>query len=386
VYLIAAASHVSIYRLSFLQAIVLGLIQGFFELFPLSSLGHTVLIPSWFGGNWSLLVRQESLSESPYLAFIVGLHLANALALFIFYLREWGRLIAGFFQSIGQRRIETDSQRLAWLIVIATIPVGIFGLVFEHTFRTLFAKPVAAAIFLTVNGLILFTGEWFRRRNLRREAAAGVPEGRGTMGAAPAQSSSAPSSPVPSSSVQSSSAPSPSAAPGTASVSGEAANRDLVAGPARRQGGGLFKRFKEERLVAMDDVTERDLNSRLSPWSALWIGASQSLALFAGISREGVTMVGGLYRGLSNEGALRFAFLLSAPVIFAAGALKVPDLLGHLGNGLRGQVIAGSAAAVVASFASIIFLSRYFKTRTLIPFAVYSVVFGLASVIRFGAF
>ncbi len=172
-YLTAAASHASIYHMNFLQAIVLGLIQGFFELFPLSSLGHTVLIPSWLGGNWALLVRQESLSESPYLAFIVGLHLANALAIFVFYLREWGRLIAGFFQSLGHHRIETDSQRLAWLIVIATIPVGIFGLVFEHTFRTLFAKPLSAAIFLTVNGLVLFLGEWFRRRNLRVEAAGG---------------------------------------------------------------------------------------------------------------------------------------------------------------------------------------------------------------------
>jgi undecaprenyl-diphosphatase len=374
VYLTVTSSHASIYHMTFFQAIVLGLIQGFFELFPLSSLGHTVLIPSWFGGNWALLVRQESLAESPYLAFIVGLHLANALALFVFYLREWGRLIGGFFQSIGHRRIETDSQRLAWLIVIATIPVGIFGVLFEHTFRTLFAKPVAAAIFLTLNGLILFTGEWFRRRNLRKEAA-GVPWPAGAPGPA--------------------GVPGPEAVPGPegattgpvpAAASGPSTNRELAAVPARRQGGGIFKRFKEERLVAMDDVTERDLNSRLSPWSALWIGASQSLALFAGISREGVTMVGGLYRGLSNEGALRFAFLLSAPVIFAAGALKVPDLLGHLGNGIRGQVIVGSLAAVVASFASIIFLSRYFKTRTLIPFAVYSVVFGLASVIRFGAF
>jgi undecaprenyl-diphosphatase len=378
VYLTAAASHASIYHMNFFQAIVLGLIQGFFELFPLSSLGHTVLIPSWLGGNWSLLVRQESLSESPYLAFIVGLHLANALAIFVFYLREWGRLIAGFFQSIGHRKIETDSQRLAWLIVIATIPVGIFGLLFEHTFRTLFAKPVAAAIFLTVNGLILFAGERFRRRNLRREAGAGAIAGAGAVSRVPGTSGT--------SGASGTSGVTAGAEVAPAGVAGAEATDELVAVPARRRSGGIFRRFKEERLVAMDDVTERDLNSRLSPWSALWIGASQSLALFAGISREGVTMVGGLYRGLSNEGALRFAFLLSAPVIFAAGALKVPDLLGHLGNGIRGQVIAGSAAAVVASFASIIFLSRYFKTRTLIPFAVYSVVFGLASVIRFGVF
>jgi undecaprenyl-diphosphatase len=376
VYLTAAASHASIYHMNFFQAIVLGLIQGFFELFPLSSLGHTVLIPSWFGGNWALLVRQESLSESPYLAFIVGLHLANALAIFVFYLREWGRLIAGFFQSLAHRRIENDSQRLAWLIVIATIPVGIFGLVFEHTFRTLFAKPVAAAIFLTLNGCILFLGEWFRRRNLRAEAA-------GAIAASTAASNGTATVETP----RATTAAAVSSGGASSDLSaGPAATGDVAPLPARRQRGGLLRRFRDERMVAMDDVTERDLNSRLSPWSALWIGASQSLALFAGISREGVTMVGGLYRGLSNEGALRFAFLLSAPVIFAAGALKVPDLTGSLGDGIRGQVIAGSVAAVLASFASIIFLSRYFKTRTLVPFAVYSVVFGLASVIRFGAF
>jgi undecaprenyl-diphosphatase len=78
--------------------------------------------------------------------------------------------------------------------------------------------------------------------------------------------------------------------------------------------------------------------------------------------------------------------MLSTPVIFAAGILKVPDLLGHLGNGIRGEVIAGSAAALITSLFAVIFLTRYFKTRTLIPFAVYSLAFGLASAIRFGIF
>jgi undecaprenyl-diphosphatase len=120
--------------------------------------------------------------------------------------------------------------------------------------------------------------------------------------------------------------------------------------------------------------------------NSLWIGASQSLALLAGISREGVVMVGGLFRGLTNENAMRFAFLLSTPVIFAAGALKVHDLTGSLGNGIRGEVVVGSIAAVFASLLSIAFLSRYFKTRTLVPFAVYSLVFGFASLLRFGLF
>jgi undecaprenyl-diphosphatase len=316
-----------------LQAVILGLIQGFFELFPLSSLGHTVLIPSWIGGNWSTLVRQESLSESPYLAFIVGLHLANAIALLIFYIKEWTRLIIGFFRSLARRRIEGDNERLAWLIVVATIPVGAAGLIFEHTFRTIFAKPLYAAVFLTINGLILFSGEWYRRR--------------------------------------------------TQVPSDQAAEVEPV---AAQKGVSAVQRFRQERMVAFDDDTEHVLNRQISLGSAIWIGASQCLALLAGISREGVVMVGGLFRGLSNENAMRFAFLLSTPVIFAAGAIKVPDLLGHLGDGIRGQVLAGSAAAVVSSLAAIAFLSRYFKHRTLVPFAVYSVVFGLISVVRFGAF
>ena len=170
-HLLAAASP-AIYHMDFFQAIVIGLIQGIFELFPLSSLGHTVLIPSWIGGSWATLVRQESLAESPYLAFIVGLHLANAIALLAFYSREWYRVIKGFFVSLFRRRAENDTERLAWLIVIATIPVGILGLAFEHTFRTLFAKPLAAAIFLTANGAILAAGEWYRRRSQRHSSVA----------------------------------------------------------------------------------------------------------------------------------------------------------------------------------------------------------------------
>ena len=120
--------------------------------------------------------------------------------------------------------------------------------------------------------------------------------------------------------------------------------------------------------------------------SALWIGASQILALFAGISREGVTMAGGLVRGLSHEDALRFSFLLSTPVIFAAGVLKLSDLTGPLGQGIRGQVIAGSIAAAATSLLAVVFLSRYFRTRTLTPFAIYCVAAGLISIIRFGIF
>jgi undecaprenyl-diphosphatase len=320
-----------IYHMTYFQAVIIGLIQGFFELFPLSSLGHTVLIPSWIGGNWATLVRQESETESPYLAFIVGLHLANAVAILLFYLREWGRLIWSFFHSLARRRLETDAARLAWLIVIATVPVGIVGLLFEHEFRVLFAKPLAAAIFLMCNGLILFAGEWHRRRTQGRAGAL------------------------------------------------------ATASPAGTAHKGAIARFRDERMVAIDEDAEHQL-AGIGFVNSIWIGASQALALLSGISREGVVMVGGLFRGLTNENAMRFAFLLSTPVIFAAGALKIGDLLGPLGNGIHGQVVVGSLAAVVASLAAITFLSRYFKTRTLMPFAIYSLVFGFASLLRFGAF
>jgi undecaprenyl-diphosphatase len=135
----------------------------------------------------------------------------------------------------------------------------------------------------------------------------------------------------------------------------------------------------------LDEAAEQRL-AGLGIWNALWIGASQILALFAGISREGVTMVGGLTRGLTHQDAMRFSFLLSTPVILAAGALKISDLLGTLGAGVRGQIIAGSIAAAASSLFAILFLARYFRTRTLVPFAIYCLLAGLVSAIRFGIF
>ena len=298
-------------HLSYLQAVVIGFIQGITELFPVSSLGHSVLVPAWIGGSWQNLVTQESSPESPYLAFIVGLHVATALALLVLFWQDWVRIIGGFFASIRNRRIETVPERMAWLIIIATIPVGIIGLLLEHLLRTVFAKPLASAIFLLVNGLILLAGERLRRRVGRAEVA--------------------------------------------------------PTGDAIHEG------------VAMDD----EIEAKVRPRDALWIGTLQVGALFAGISRSGITMVGGLLRGLSHEEAVRFAFLLATPVIFAAGVYKVPDLFGPLGDGIRGQVLAGSAVAFVAAFFSATFLVRWFRTRTLTPFAGYCLVVGLASIIRF---
>jgi undecaprenyl-diphosphatase len=150
-------------HLTYLEAAVVGLIQGVSELFPVSSLGHAVLIPALIGGQWGADLN-ASKAESPYLAFIVGLHVATAMALVVYFWRDWVRIVGGFFSSVRERRVETADQRLAWMIVLATIPVGLIGLVAEHPFRVIFGKPVLAGAFLAVNGVILIAGERFRRR------------------------------------------------------------------------------------------------------------------------------------------------------------------------------------------------------------------------------
>ena len=352
-----------IYRMTYLQAVVIGLIQGITELFPISSLGHTVLIPSWLGGSWATLVRQESRPESPYLAFVVGLHLATAIVLLGVYAKTWVRVIRGFFTSIARREIRSADQKLAWLIVVATIPVGLAGLVLEHPFRVLFAKPLAAAIFLMINGGILFTGEILRRRAVQRAASGLLP---------PAPQPQPAGSPRPGTRAGS---PAPATAYRPVTGTGDPDERNERYHRGHQDGRGAM----------LDEAAERRLAGLGLP-NALWIGASQILALFAGISREGVTMVGGLARGLNHEDAMRFSFLLSTPVILAAGALKISDLTGSLGAGVRGQIIAGSIAAAAASLFAVLFLARYFRTRTLVPFAVYCLLAGLASAIRFGFF
>jgi undecaprenyl-diphosphatase len=319
--------------ISYFQAIVIGLLQGVTELFPVSSLGHSVLLPALLG--WDRILESQSAAESPFRAFLVGLHVATALALLLFYRAEWARIVAGLVRSARRRRIEAADERLGWLLLVASVPAGLFGLAFEHELRLLFAKPLAAAVFLTVNGLLLLGGEGMRRRSARREQARAV--GR---------------------------------------LERLGVDRGERATPPTGLPGGA---------VAADPVgpePERRL-AVLSFGGATLIGSAQILAFFAGISRSGVTMVAGLARGLDHEDAARFAFLLATPIILAAGVYKLPDLLGPNGDGVRGQVLAGSVVAGVAAWASVRFLTRWFQTRTLTPFAVYCLVAGLACVLRF---
>jgi undecaprenyl-diphosphatase len=151
------------------RSIVLGVLQGVSELFPISSLGHTVLFPKLFG--WNQIVAFQSRTESPWLAFIVMLHVGSAIGLLVYFWRDWVAIVKAFFATLAKRRIETSTERLAWLIIAASIPTGILGIVLEHTARVATAKPEIAAIFLVVNGLILFGAERLRRRSQVRELA-----------------------------------------------------------------------------------------------------------------------------------------------------------------------------------------------------------------------
>jgi undecaprenyl-diphosphatase len=158
------------HAVSYFQAIVLGLLQGVTELFPVSSLGHTVLFPSLFG--WNALVRAQSQSESFWLAFVVMLHVGSALGLLAYYWRDWVAIVNALLHTLVTRRVETPTERLAWLLITASIPTGILGLLFEHQLRTFTAKPILAASFLVLNGLLLLGAERARRRAAVRELAA----------------------------------------------------------------------------------------------------------------------------------------------------------------------------------------------------------------------
>jgi undecaprenyl-diphosphatase len=326
-------------HLTYPEAVVVGALQGVTELFPVSSLGHSVLLPALLGGRWARDLN-VSTPESPYLAFIVGLHVATAAALLVFFWRDWVRIVRGFFTSLRYRRISTMDERLAWMIIVATIPVGIAGLALEHAFRTVLGRPVPAAVFLTLNGLILYGAERLRRRAATRSLV-------------------------------------PAAATG-AERAADARTAEARATTARVAGA---ERVADEP----NDPAGSDARIAASGFGrTTLIGASQVLALLPGISRSGVTMATGLLRGFSHEDAARFAFLLATPVILAAGVLKVPDLFGPLGDGIRGQVLAGSAASFVGAYLAVRFLTRYFETRTLTPFAIYCAVAGLASLAWLG--
>jgi undecaprenyl-diphosphatase len=282
-----------VHPISYFQSVVLGLLQGVSELFPVSSLGHTVILPSLFGWN----IHQKA----PYfLTFLVALHLATAIVLLGFFWQDWVRIVKGLGRSLRDREITDPDARLGWLLVVATIPAGILGLALQDYLRNLFASPEYASIFLALNGVMLYGAELLRRR-----------------------------APV---------------------------------------------------VVEGDD--ERIAKTVGWPQSVA-VGAAQSIALVPGFSRSGAAMGGGLLVGLSHKDAARFAFLLATPIIFAAAVLKLPDLAGSQGNGVRGPALVGALCSALSAYLAVRFLMRYFETRTLTPFAIYCLCAGTACAVYF---
>ncbi len=282
--------------ISYGQAVVLGLLQGFAELFPISSLGHSVIAPRLLGWH----IHQN---DKFFVTFLVATHLATALVLLGFFRRDWARILKGLGRSIRERQIAPDDSdaKLAWLLVVGTIPAGILGLLLEHPLRHAFASARSAAFFLILNGFLLYGAERLRRR-----------------------------------------------------------------APASEQGD------PDARIAR-----------RLGWRDSVLVGGAQALALIPGFSRSGATMGGGLLAGLSNEDAARFAFLLATPIIGAAALLKLPELFGPDGNGIRGPALVGSLCSAVTAYFSVRFLMRFFETNRLDPFAVYCVLAGVAATIYF---
>jgi len=277
--------------MSVFQSVILGALQGITELFPVSSLGHSVILPALFGWN----IDQ---SDPFFVSFLVLTHLATALVLFFFFWSDWKRIIVALARSVLARRIGDDRYaRLGWLLVAGTVPAGLIGLIFQKKLEMLFAAPAAAAFFLMGNAVVLYACELHARRRLAK---------------APLRDDSAQS---------------------------------------------------DGRIAA------------LSYKKALGVGVAQSLALLPGFSRTGAALGGGLIAGLMHEDAARFSFLLATPIIAAAAVLKLPHLA-SVGASALGVALAGALASGIAAYLSVRFLTRYFKTRTLAPFALYCALAG----------
>jgi undecaprenyl-diphosphatase len=285
--------------ISYLQAVILGLTQGVAEPFPISSLGHAVVLPRLFG--WDIHQNDKF-----FLTFLVATHFATALTLLLFFIRDWIKIIGGILRSLRMREIRDDDvyARVGWLLVVGTVPAGILGLLLQETLRKLFASAVIAAVFLIVNGIALLIFEQLRKRPPRPDDYQGDADAR---------------------------------------------------------------------------------IAKLSWRQAVIVGTSQAAALIPGISRSGFAMGGGLVAGLSNEDAARYSFLLATPVILAAAALKLPELFGSEGNGVRGPALVAGLCAVVTTFLAVKFLLRFFQTNRLSPFGIYCIAFGAICTVVFVA-
>jgi undecaprenyl-diphosphatase len=144
--------------MSAVHAFALAVLQGITELFPISSLGHAVIVPPLLG--WP--IDQQS---AEFLPFVVVLHVGTATALLLYFWRDWLAIALGV---LGRGQRAPDAWRALGLIVVATLPAVVIGFLFEKLVRGLFASPLIAALFLIANGFLLLLGEWLRLRSESR--------------------------------------------------------------------------------------------------------------------------------------------------------------------------------------------------------------------------
>jgi undecaprenyl-diphosphatase len=272
---------------------LLAVLQGVSELFPISSLGHTVLVPALL--HWNVDEGSDS-----FLAFVIVLHLGTALALIVFYRDEWVRIVRALVASIVRGRFTDDpDERTGWLLIAGTIPVGVLGVLLESSVKKLFASPIPVSLFLFANGFVMLIGEILRRR---------------------------------------------------------------------------------QHQQTRDDYRRLD---QLTPRSGILVGFAQSLALLPGISRSGSAIVAGLLCDLRHEDAARYSFLLATPVILAASLLEFPKLFVPGAHVVLVQAVVGGVLAGVTAYASVAFLTRWFKHNDLSPFAWYCIAAGGISFLLF---
>jgi len=287
------------------QALILGLIQGVGELFPVSSLAQTILLPAMMG--WPI-----NQGGTDFLTFVVALHLATAVALLIYFWKDWRSILRAYAGSLRRGKLVYDSaSKFAWLLVAGTVVVGGVGLVFEKKFRVFFDDPHyywLVAVILIVNGGGMIFGDYLKLRAAKREGSGGSEE---------------------------------SAA-------------------------------RAAHLSRAED---------LSFPQGTAIGAAQTLALFPGVSRSGVTILAGLLAGLNYESACRFAFMLATPVIGLAALLKVPALLKPAARHDLSLALPAALLAGVTSYLSVAFLMRYFRHHRLTPFGCYCIVVGAVALL-----
>jgi undecaprenyl-diphosphatase len=268
--------------LTLIQAVILGIVQGLTEFIPISSSAHLVIIPWLFG--W----------DDPGLSFDIALHLGTLVALLWFFWKDWVRLVRAGIASIAERKIGADTdRRLAWFLIIGTIPGGLVGWLAQSKIEELFHQPdtphamgamIAMAVIIAALGLALFIAERTARH-----------------------------------------------------------------------------------LRVLTQVSLKD---------AIIIGLSQSMAIFPGVSRSGSTITAGLAVGLQRETAARFSFLLSTPIMLAAGLKSIIDVSGELASGLMVQsdlllFVAGFLTAAASGYLCVKFLLRFLQKNSTNVFVYY---------------